>query len=102
MLDACFRSESTFLLSLVVNPCDGHDCSHLCLLSVVAVEGYVCACPDGAILEDDGRECNCKDNNTSLVDLYSLFLSMQTVSVVTPSPTPVEGMSYRTVTATTH
>ena len=68
MLDACFRSESTFLLSLVVNPCDGHDCSHLCLLSVVAVEGYVCACPDGAILEDDGRECNCKDNNTSLVD----------------------------------
>ena len=44
------------------NPCAGEEnggCSHLCLLSPEAPEGYVCACPDNFHL--DGKQCldNC-------------------------------------------
>ncbi len=43
--------------SAVTNPCDGHGCSHLCLLSSTATNGYSCACPDGYMLEDDEVTC---------------------------------------------
>ena len=52
----------------VDNLCEGNVCSHLCLLSSVTVEGYVCACPDGAVLLDDGLTCNCK--SVKLIECY--------------------------------
>lgn len=49
-----------YLLSNTVsNPCDGNNCSDLCLLSSdSSVDGFVCACPDGAELLADGITCN--------------------------------------------
>ena len=43
---------------VVSNPCDGHTCSYLCLLSSTATVGYSCACPDGSALLGNGRDCS--------------------------------------------
>ena len=43
--------------SVGANPCDGSNCSHICLLSSLAEDGFVCACPDGGTLNDDGQTC---------------------------------------------
>ena len=44
----------------IVNPCDGHDCSDMCLLSSTVRRGYTCACPRGGEIMEDGRTCDCK------------------------------------------
>ena len=45
---------------IVDNPCDGHGCSHFCLLSSEAVSGYTCACASGGVLNMDLITCNCE------------------------------------------
>ncbi|XP_022087296.1 LOW QUALITY PROTEIN: low-density lipoprotein receptor-related protein 2-like [Acanthaster planci] len=44
-----------------VNLCEeaGNPCSHLCLRSPSAPEGFICACPDQASLASDQRTCLC-------------------------------------------
>lgn len=44
---------------LAPNPCGTTNggCSHLCLLSSLAFEGYTCACPEGLTLSADRRTC---------------------------------------------
>ena len=48
------------------NPCgeDNGGCSHLCLLSAVAADGFTCNCPDDLELEENGRNCSGTYSNT--------------------------------------
>ena len=50
----------SYLLYVGSNPCaeDNGGCSHLCLLSAVAVDGYTCTCPDGLTLDSNGKNCS--------------------------------------------
>ena len=67
----------TLCFPVAVNPCDGTACSHLCLLSAVASAGYVCACPDGAVLEDNGVDCNCKYSAVLMwIPFYTIPISL--------------------------
>lgn len=46
-----------YLFSFPVdNPCEGHNCSHMCLLTSGG-SGYRCACPEGEGLTDNGTQC---------------------------------------------
>ena len=42
------------------NPCAENNggCSHLCLLSAVAADGFTCNCPDDLDLEENGKNCS--------------------------------------------
>ena len=54
------RFSSYLLLCVDPNPCaeDSGGCSHLCLLSAVAADGYTCTCPDDSVLDVHGRNCS--------------------------------------------
>ncbi|XP_064086239.1 prolow-density lipoprotein receptor-related protein 1-like isoform X2 [Macrobrachium nipponense] len=45
------------LFEKAVNPCVGHSCTHLCLLSKSAPQGHTCFCPEGMTLQDDHLTC---------------------------------------------
>ncbi len=46
-----------------INPCDNStvQCSHLCLLSSSAAQGYSCACPGELVLDETGQTCERKE-----------------------------------------
>ena len=48
----------------LANPCQGEvpngGCEYLCLLSAEVSEGFVCACPTGIELKEDGKGCRSK------------------------------------------
>ena len=48
------------------NPCAENNggCSHLCLLSAVAADGFTCNCPDDLDLEENGKNCSGTYSNT--------------------------------------
>uniref|UniRef100_A0A8C4QIE6 Low-density lipoprotein receptor-related protein 2 n=1 Tax=Eptatretus burgeri TaxID=7764 RepID=A0A8C4QIE6_EPTBU len=48
------------------NPCKGHSCSHLCLLSTIQPQQYSCACPSGWTLSQDKHTCQ-QDENPFLI-----------------------------------
>ena len=37
--------------SSAANPCDGNNCSHVCLLTVGPVQQFSCGCPEGYELD---------------------------------------------------
>ena len=40
-------------LSIVDDPCENNECSHVCLLSEASLQGFTCACPLGYLLDND-------------------------------------------------
>ena len=60
------------LLDAVPNLCveNNGNCSHLCLLSSTAPEGYSCACPDGLTNSDEPNICRGEDHNLEYLILF--------------------------------
>ena len=48
---------NTLFPAVAENPCEGSNCSHVCLLSATDESGYTCACPEGSSLEGDDKTC---------------------------------------------
>lgn len=62
-------------------------CSHLCLRSPTAKIGYICACPTGVRLQNDGKTCS------EIPSEYVLFTkrkSIQRLSLEADENIPVE------------
>ncbi|XP_038048392.1 low-density lipoprotein receptor-related protein 4-like isoform X2 [Patiria miniata] len=71
-----------------VNLCEeaGNPCSHLCLRSPSASEGFTCACPDQATLAGDQRTCICSNGNRLSDD--GSTCTDENRCLVTPEPCP--------------
>ena len=47
-----------FSFFAVDNPCEERNCSFLCLISAMSINGSSCSCANGFIMDSNEMECN--------------------------------------------
>ncbi|XP_030630936.1 low-density lipoprotein receptor-related protein 2 [Chanos chanos] len=77
------------------NPCENHECSQLCLLSVKRPRYHVCACQSGWNLNSDGRTCTKDDTPFLMVvrDTVIMGIPLDPNDTSDNAMTPVSGIT---------